>query len=166
MGIFLNEGIERITENTLQAIDFMAPTKKEAVLVAESSKQLAACLQIDEASVLQIGEEGHGVTKMMIPQRALQLFLDILTQLGKGNAVSLTPVHEELTTQEAADLLNVSRPYFVQLLEKRELPYRKVGSKRRVLAKDVLSYKTAIEEKRQKVLDQLAAQAQELDMGY
>ena len=64
------------------------------------------------------------------------------------------------------DTLNVSRPYFVKLLDNREIPSRKVGSKRRVLAKDVLQYKSILAKKRQKILDELTRKSQDFDMGY
>ena len=96
----------------------------------------------------------------------MQLLVGILEEMGQGNAVSLIPIHTELTTQEAADLLNVSRPYLINLLKEGKIPFRNVGTKRRILAKDVLRYRASIDKKRLKALEALTKQAQELDMGY
>jgi excisionase family DNA binding protein len=86
--------------------------------------------------------------------------------MAEGNTVSVIPIRAELTTQEAAELLNVSRPHMVSLVESGEIPYRKMGSHRRVLAKDVLAYKAKIDEERLKTLAELSEQAQKLKMGY
>jgi excisionase family DNA binding protein len=101
-----------------------------------------------------------------IPLAALKLFGLILDQMALGNVVMLTPVQAELTTQEAADLLNVSRPFLIKLLEEGAISHRKVGRHRRVRFDDLMSYKQSTDAKRSEALDELVAQAQELGMGY
>lgn len=144
----------------------VVPSKKEAALAEESRKVLASYIKSTKVTTIQLGEKGKVKGQITLPPSALKLLLDILAQMSEGNAVSLLSIHAELTTQEAADLLNVSRPYLVRLLEEHKIPCRKVGSKRRVLVKDVLQYKTNIDQARLKVLDELTEQAQKLNMGY
>ena len=115
---------------------------------------------------LKIAGNNGETDDLIMPGYAINLLLDILTEMSKGNAITVMPVHAELSTQETAELLNVSRPHLVELLEQGKIPFRKVGTHRRVLAKDAFDYKQRIDEDRLKALDELTAQAQQLGMGY
>lgn len=95
---------------------------------------------------------------------ASRLLVAALTQIAEGNAVAILPLYAELTTQEAADVLRVSRPFLIKLLETKKIPFRKVGTRRKVLLKDLMLYKTKNDEARRKVLDELAQEAQELGL--
>lgn len=101
-----------------------------------------------------------------IPKQVYQMLIEIFSQVSEGKTVSLVSTESELTTQEAADFLNVSRPFLVKLLEQGNIPFRKIGKHRRVELLDLLNYKKLITQNRAKVLEELAQQAQELKMGY
>ena len=142
------------------------PSDAEKALARESSRQLALLIQKERPSTsISILEDELG-QKIAVPNVAISLLLEILTQMAQGNAVTLMPYHAELTTQQAADLVNVSRPFLVKLLESGELAHRMVGKHRRVLLQDVMKYKENIDRARNETLNELVAQAQELNMGY
>jgi excisionase family DNA binding protein len=143
------------------------PSAEDIALARESGRVLSTVLQTRaETHQIDFHDEQGTVRTVSIPTSALRLLLDVLTEIGRGNAVSIIPIHAELTTQEAADVLNVSRPFLVQLLEQGEIPFHKVGTHRRVRYQDLIDYKNRIDAKRRKALEELAAQAQELGMGY
>jgi excisionase family DNA binding protein len=155
------EEILQMAAHNLQLIE--SPTKQEAEIAAQGSRQLAAILGKGETARLRIID---GDIDVIVPMSAVQMLVQILDQMAKGNAVSMVPIHAELTTQEAADFLNVSRPFLVKLLEEGEMAFRKVGVRRRILFKDLMEYRENSMVKKNKSLDALAAQAQELGMGY
>jgi excisionase family DNA binding protein len=142
------------------------PSEQEALLAQETRRKLAAHVRADEDITIRLPGNGQEAETLALPAVAVRLLLDILEQMACGNAVALMSIHAELTTQQAADLLNVSRPYLVALLQEGKIPYRKVGTHRRVRAEDILAYKREMDAKRREALDALATQAQELELGY
>lgn len=156
-----------MTPSALHSSNTVAPTAEDSALAKASSQILASYIDGDTPhctmKIVSDSTQGEAVT---IPIGALRLLVEILTQMAKGNVVSIAPVKKELTTSEAAEILNVSRPYLVDLLESGKIPFRKVGTRRRVLYQDLMEYKNRIDAQREQTLAQLTAQAQELNMGY
>ena len=139
----------------------VSPTADETALARESSRQLAPFLRQKLSVHIPDSDE-----TIVLPATAVRLLVDLLSAMAEGNAVTLIPIHAELTTQQAADLLGVSRPFLVKQLEKGQIAFRKVGTHRRILFNDLMKYKREVDGRRLEALDELTAQAQELDMGY
>ncbi len=139
------------------------PSPEEAMLAREASRALEGH-HADQALHLLVGGSGHGAAPLELPPVAIDLLLEILKQTADGNAVSLTPVKPELTTQQAADILNVSRPFVVGLIEKGTLPARMVGTHRRLLLSDVLTYKAETKAKSLAALREMVALSQEMGL--
>lgn len=144
----------------------IVPTAQEAAIAKEASRMLASHLRHLPDLRFQILEDRAAPEKLVLPASAIRMLLDILTEMAAGNAVTLIPIHAELTTQQAADALNVSRPFLVSLLEEKKIPCRKVGTHRRILFEDLMRYKKKIDTDRRAALDELTKEAQELNMGY
>ena len=116
----------------------VVPSAKDVEVARDSSRLLAACIGRGKTATLRVIDGKQDIT---VPVSALRLLVDILAQMARGNAVTIVPYHAELTTQQAADFLQVSRPHLVGLLERGDLPYRKVGTHRRIEFKDLVSYR-------------------------
>lgn len=140
----------------------VSPTEEEAKAAGESGRALASHLS-DDGLKLAV-KNGRGSEELTLPVPAARLLIDLLNQLGQGNAVALDTVQPEVTTQQAADLLNVSRPYLVKLLDDGVIPSRKVNTHRRVRREDVLAYKRDVDAKRLEALNELTALSQEFGL--
>jgi len=138
-------------------------TVQESELARSSSRLLAACIGRGTTARLRV-VDGDG--EIEVPVAALRMLVDILANMAEGNAMSLVPIHAELTTQQASDFLGVSRPYLVALVERGELPHHKVGTHRRVYFRDLLEYRETRLKQSKAAFAELAAQAQELGLGY
>ncbi|MCK6685640.1 MAG: helix-turn-helix domain-containing protein [Thermoanaerobaculia bacterium] len=141
----------------------VVPTDDEARQAEEGSRFLAACLGRGESRRLRVVVDDRDIT---LPVPVIKMLADILAQMARGNAVTIVPYEAELTTQQAADFLNVSRPFLITLLEDGRIPFRKVGTHRRVLFKDLLSFQEQDLARRKRVADELAREAQELGLDY
>ncbi len=143
------------------------PTEADARQARESLQRISDILTsgISDLSIRIQNDEQTGAD-IILPASVLRLLKDILAEMAQGHAVALLPVQAELTTQQAADLLNVSRPYLIRLLEDSKIPFRLVGQHRRVRFDDLLAYQRKDDEDRRRVADELTADAQELGMGY
>lgn len=143
------------------------PSSEESAEAQGAVRALSKLLRKKSMRSIRVKPEGAKEdVSVTVPRQAFELFLDILAQMANGNAVSIVPVHAELTTQQAADMLNVSRPFLVSLLDAGKIPFRMVGTHRRVRVADLVAYKDQDAAQRQRVLDELAAEAQKHDLGY
>ena len=142
-----------------------APTAQDASLARISGERLSRCLRKKKPLAVKIMASGkeHAIE---LPAGAVALLMEILEAMAAGRGVTLIPENAELTTVQAANLLNVSRPFLIKLLDDRAIPHRLVGRHRRVLMDDVMAYKSAIDRQREAVLDQLTAEAKDNDLGY
>jgi excisionase family DNA binding protein len=112
---------------------------------------------------IKVQETGEFMT---IPKKALEILFFIVQNMSEGKSISLIPSDSEVSTQQAADMLNVSRPHLVKLLEAGNIPFKKTGSHRRILLQDLITYEKKLASEREKQLDFLANQAQNLNLGY
>src|SRR5262245_20161693 len=135
------------------------PSKEDSERAREASCAISS-IQPTELRVRVDDKE------LVLPSAATRLIHHMLTEMAQGNAVTLIPIHAELTTQEAADFLNVSRPYLIRLLEQKKMPFHMVGTHRRIRLEDLMNFKEEFERTRREAMDELAKQAQELGMGY
>jgi excisionase family DNA binding protein len=154
-----------MTNTTLSKMTL--PVEREVQAAVQGQRALAAYLATKfETQSIQIFDDKNQAHQVELPTSALRLLVDILAELADGNAVQVVPVHAELTTQEAADLLNVSRPHLVKLLEEGLLPYHRTGKHRRVRFADLMQFKSERDHASEQAMAELAKQAQELGMGY
>jgi excisionase family DNA binding protein len=138
------------------------PSEADAVLAKETSRVLASHIRNTDPMELRISDDPSPEGMVKLPLSAARMLVRILEEMARGNAVTLIPVHAELTTQEAAEMLNISRPSLIQLLDEGKIDYRRVGTHRRVRFVGLMKYKRAAEAARRAALEELAAYDQEL----
>jgi len=137
------------------------PSESEKA-AANQLRKILASQATGDATLRVLDEQTKQPAEVTLSPALSNLLMELLRHIGRGNAVTLVPFHEMLTTQQAADILNVSRPFLVSLLDKGEIPHTTVGRHRRIKAVDLFGYQRARDERRSKALDELAASEAEL----
>jgi excisionase family DNA binding protein len=143
------------------------PTEAERNLARESAEKLKRFRRRKKKPknvTVQIDSDDEAL--IPIPVSAFCLLADMLVEMARGNAITLIPVHAELTTQQAANILNVSRPYLIGLLDAKKIPYHLVGSHRRIKLTDLIEYKHQIDAGRREAFRTITEDSQELGLEY
>ena len=151
----MGSSIQKITKSdqkiALSSIEILAKSEEKATK--------------NKSNIVKLKFQGSDEL-VSIPLKALKLLTSILSNMAEGKSIALMPTDAEISTQQAAEILNVSRPHVIKLLEKGDIPYKRVGSHRRILLQDILEYEAIFKKKRRKQLNKLAAEAQKLNLGY
>ena len=142
--------------------------EREAEMAKAAQRCIMATLDHSRAHRIVLVDENNSkqAPVLELPPKALRFFADLLGAMAQRQPVSLIPQKHELTTQEAAAFLNVSRPFVVKQLEAGKLPYRKVGRHRRVEFEQLVKYQESLRRDTDSALQELADQAQTLKLGY
>ena len=142
----------------------VTPTESDVRMAKEATRLLSRLIEQKQPFRLTSGDRAEDAVE--IPPSVAVLLLGLLGDMAAGHAVTIVSLHAELTTQQAADLLGVSRPFLVKQIDEGKLPSSKVGSHRRVPLRDLMRYKQQMNTARQASLDELAAEGQDLGLGY
>lgn len=151
------------TKRSLEKIE--PPSEIASNMARDAIRQLAPLLR-DKNRTVTIRPAHDDDREITIPVLAFDLFVDILAHMANGRAVTVVPINAELTTQQAADLLNVSRPFLIKLLEENKIPFRVVGTHRRIRFEDLRRYQIEDDRARRETIDQLASEGQEQGFDY
>lgn len=139
------------------------PTEQDVALAREAIHRLASCLGTDEMIRLHVSSSDQSIE---VPARAFRMLVDALSYMASGDALGLVTVPAELSIQQAADFLNVSRSYLDSLLQAQAIPFHASGTHKCIYLRDLITYKAQLDFESNAALDALATQAQELDLGY
>ena len=154
---------QRLEERIRRMTPVIAPKDQKAAVVA-LAKALGG-LALAKPKRLRCELAGPKGERIAIPESVFYVLARVAEVLARGDAVTVVPTEKEVTTQQAADLLNVSRQYLVRLLDEGKIPFTKTGKHRRVRVEDVLRFKGARDNERKATLDELTAMSEELG-GY
>ena len=147
----------------MEALRVLPPNESDVDLARIASSKIIPFVRAQEPQTVHL-TFADGQESIVLPAGSLAMFNSILEAMAAGHGVMVFPQHAELTTMEAADMLNVSRPYLIKLLEAGDIPYHKVGRHRRVRIEDIMRYKDEIDRRRELILDQMVSESEELGL--
>ncbi len=148
--------------------DRVSLSDRDAELLAQASRLMGEALDRSRARRIALVEErddGGDTVRLEVPPATLRLLSQILALMARQQTFVLYPESSELTTKQAAEVLGVSRPFLIRVLEAGQIPFRKVGRHRRVLMQDILAYKKTMQIKRHAALDELVKASEDIG-GY
>lgn len=140
------------------------PDAAEVKAAVEALPRVTSYLATHPESMLRLAVVDDAAEQLVVPRGAVELLGRILAHMAAGQGVSVVSAHAELTTQQAADLLNVSRPFLIGLLDSGAIKYRKVGKHRRVNVGSLLAYMARDEQERRDAADELTRLSQDADL--
>ena len=157
----------------MEAIMNPSTTDESRTPIAAPESEAAAVLQLrDFMAAKPAGERHHASLRspdghqLEIPNSIYRVLVAAVAAMAQGNAVSIVPVHHELTTQQAAELLGVSRPHLVKLVDAGEIPHHKTGSHRRIYFEDLMRYRDVRDAQRAAALRELTRKSAEYGLEY
>ena len=144
----------------------MPITEQEQEMARVAQRCIMESLDRSKAAEIVLTSDDGELPPAPLPPNSLRLIAQVLGALSKGKAVTVVPAERELSTLEAANLLNVSRPFLIKQMEANELPYRLVGSHRRVTAEDLMAYRQRMHAGQADALKRMADDAAEMGLDY
>jgi excisionase family DNA binding protein len=139
-----------------RVFDDRLPSDAEIESANQLRKIFASSIKDDQPTCLKLAVDAEARVDVVLAPALARSFMDLLRYVGSGRAVTIVPTEEMLTTQRAADLLNVSRPYLIKIIDKGEIPHTTVGRHRRIRAQDLFEYRKKRDAERAEALVRLA----------
>ena len=145
------------------AYNYAPPNERDSETARAATAKIIPFVAGRQEVTVRVSDEKQS-DHIVLPPGAVALLKDILEAMAAGHGMTLIPQHAELTTMEAADILNVSRPFLIKLLETGDIPFRKVGRHRRILMEDLMAYKDKSDRQSRAAMDELVALSEELGL--
>ena len=147
----------------MAALAYAPPSERDSEMARAARQRFESFAGERKPLELRI-VEAENEAPLVLPAAAVAFLKDMLEAMASGHSITMIPDHAELTTMEAADILNVSRPYLIKLLESGEIRFRRVGTHRRILMADLLAYQEQADRQSRAAMDELVALSEDLGL--